>query len=288
MKKNLFILVLCSILLLLAPMASACTSFAVYGESGPIYGMNFDNTDRDYRLRYDLPDGYNGAFSVHYMWYGADAFTPMINDKGFFSAVQAHAPDEKYTFQFSENDEALASLAMWTPYVFSRVEDVRNIAETTPIQHIYGSFHTLYADASGDAMIMEVLDGKTICTDIEGNYIVMTNFPVALIENTPWETLENIPYGGTDRYQIVDMYIQEHANSFGVEEALTALELARNIITAPPPIPWCSILLPKKYTSPSRVILITSGAWIWKPSVLKPSEDLESPFPWISVKKALA
>lgn len=227
MKKVVVAMLILSIGLT-SPAAYACTSFAVYTDAGPIYGMNFDNQDRDYRLRYDHVEDLKEVYSVHFLWSGANANTPMMNEDGFFTAIQAHEPYEMGIAKFIEGEETLSNLAIWTPHVFDRVEAIREIAGQTPIHHMYGSFHDLFADATGDAMVLEVIGGETRMTDIEGDYIIMTNFPNAYLKDTETSELQSIPFGGMDRYEIVDAYIREHLEHFSFEEGLSALEAARN------------------------------------------------------------
>jgi len=151
-----------------------------------------------------------------------------MNEDGFFTTVQVHEPGEPYSMRVQEGVETVPGLAMWTPHVFGRVQDIRDIAETSQLIHAYGSFHSLYADATGDAMVLELIGNEVIYTNIEGKFLVMTNFPNAYLADTPLETLQKIPYGGVDRYEAAYHYIEEHVDTFTAEDGLAALELAVN------------------------------------------------------------
>ncbi len=228
MKRIVLILLVC---LAVAPKqgALACTSFAVYGDNGPIYGMNFDYPAGDYVLRYGQAEGCHEILTVSSSWDGnAMIHTPMMNAEGLFTTVQELRPRQPYKAVPAQGQESIANLAMWTPYVFGSVQGVRELLAETEISNAYGSFHSLYADASGDGMVLEVLDGERVTTGIEGRFIVMTNFPNGYLAATPLADLMFIAGGGADRYTLACDYISQHAESFTAQAGMTALALAMN------------------------------------------------------------
>lgn len=220
--------VLLTWMVLLCIPASACTGFVVYGDAGPVYGMNFDNPDREYLLWYDKLEDYKGMYSVFTNWDGPTLTTPVFNEDGFFTTLQMLFPEQPYFLEWIEGEESIANFATWTPYEFDRVQEVRDLVEGATMNHVYVSCHSLFADASGDAMVLELIDGEPVITDIEGKYLVVANFPNAWLDDRPFEELLEIPYGGADRYAVVDAYVKDRVDTFTATDGLHALALAVN------------------------------------------------------------
>lgn len=229
-KKTLILLsaVLC-MALALCPAALACTGFAVYGENGPVYGMNMDYYDYDYILGIAEPEGYAKVFWIYFENNGLSGNIPMLSEDGLFTTVQMQWPEQNYAFRFEEGDECVTNLAMWTPYVYSTVEEVKAVARENQPKHIFGSFHSLYADAGGNATVLEVVDDTMHFTDIEDDYLVVTNFPVMLLADNGLEAADSIWYGGVDRYKAALAYIQPRVKDFTVEDGMNALASAENM-----------------------------------------------------------
>lgn len=227
-KRMMVLAVLLCLVMAVAPPALACTGFAVYGDNGPVYGMNFDFYDYDYILGITEPEGHNKVFWIYHELNGLNANIPMLSEGGLFSTVQMLWPEERYTYQFNEGDECITNLAMWAPYVFDTVDKVKMVAEENQPKHIFGSFHSLYADADGNATVLEVIDDTMHFTDIEDNFLVTTNFPNILLADGGMEAVESIYYSGANRYIAAVEYIQPRVQSFTVEDGMRALAAAEN------------------------------------------------------------
>lgn len=91
------------------------------------------------------------------------------------------------------------------------------------IHHFYGSHHVLFADATGDAAVLDVLDGVPYLTDIDDGVLVMTNFPNQWLREAGYDEVDGM---GIDRYARVYEHIQAHRVAFDVDEGLAALALA--------------------------------------------------------------
>jgi len=72
--------------------------------------------------------------------------------------------------------------------------------------------HTMIADKTGDAFILEEGNGTNIVSPVHNDFIVMTNFPNGKFEETNY----NEVYGlGADRYICAYEYIRNNIHSFG-------------------------------------------------------------------------
>lgn len=207
----------------------ACTSFAVYSGDTPVYGMNFDARDDIYSLRLDQPDGYMNVFSVHSLVEeGLNLNVPTMNENGFFTTLQAFFPSQSVTYKWEEGVETIPGLAMWTPYIVGEVQELRDIAKQNPPVQFYTSSHSLYADMKGDAAVLEIYEDALTFTDIQGDYLLMTNFPNLMLDELPMEELEIIMYGGTDRYQAAKQTIEERKDGFDIADGFAVLKSAVN------------------------------------------------------------
>ena len=80
--------------------------------------------------------------------------------------------------------------------------------------------HTMIADKTGDAFILEEGNGTNIISPVRNDFIVMTNFPNGKFEETKY----NEVYGlGADRYICAYEYIRNNIHSFGINEAFEIL-----------------------------------------------------------------
>ncbi len=228
MRKRFVCLLLSVVLVLLATSAFACTSFAVYSEN-TIYGMNFDFDKVNIWLRIDQPEGCYKVVSMFFDGaYGQTGNNALMNEKGLFSAVQNKYPTEPYSFVYEEGTEQMAGFGMWTPYLFDSVEGIRQAAGEQPMRMMFNSFHDLFADMSGDATVLELIGGELSTTDIQGKFIVMSNFASSLFADAPYTAVTGF---GSDRYIKVYEYITEHFADFDVDDAFVALESAMQYST---------------------------------------------------------
>ena len=80
--------------------------------------------------------------------------------------------------------------------------------------------HTIIADQSGDAFILEEGNNTNIVSPIQNDFIIMTNFPNVDFKEVNY----NKVYGlGADRYICAHEYIYNNIHSFGINEAFEVL-----------------------------------------------------------------
>ena len=80
--------------------------------------------------------------------------------------------------------------------------------------------HTMIADKSGDAFILEEGNDRNIISPIHNDFIIMTNFPNGNFEDVNYNKVHGI---GADRYICAYEYIYDHIDSFGINEAFEIL-----------------------------------------------------------------
>jgi len=202
--------------------ASACTSFAAYGDT-TYYGMNFDyGAEFPLRLHVDSPEG-GPVFHLAFERDGRPVRTAGMNSRGLMSAVQELYPPRPGT-----SAEGPGELYIWRVYFealahFDRAEDVATFVGTRRlIQPSAGpNLHAIVADPAGTALVVEPGEERNAITTIDGGYIVMTNFPVCALEHS---APEEIPGVGIDRYVAARDYLEEHAESLDLEGAFEVLE----------------------------------------------------------------
>lgn len=216
-KMNVMIVILILGLVGMSCVSYACTSFAVFSANN-LYGMNFDYPETELRLMLYNTDG-GKAFSMEFKQ--GQEFIPIagMNSDGLFVAMQmmypkreaagALKPDEIYTGELG----ALIG-------VYDEVKDIEAYIEDKRLVHMPVTVHQLFADKTGDAMIVEAGDEGNEIIRSEKDFIVMTNFTNADYVDTPIEEIYGI---GADRYQQAYEHIEQNFNEFDVESAWTVL-----------------------------------------------------------------
>lgn len=202
-----------------------CTSFAVYSQQKAIYGMNFDTDDIDLKLRINSYDDRN----VFYFSALADNKYRDIagfNSEGLFICTQAveYGPgfksccDENDWFAFDIFDDALKQTKKASE--FFEVLNKRVISY--PRNPLYPNLglHTIIADKTGDAFILEEGDNANIISPNHNNFIIMTNFPNGNFKDANYNEVYGI---GADRYICAHEYIAKNIHDFGINEAFEAL-----------------------------------------------------------------
>lgn len=221
MKKACVVFLLVAIMASSAAVASACTGFAVYGEK-VMYGLNFDFPEADIVVRISAPEGYNECFTMRFSYGNLYGDNGLMNKEGLFTSTQNLYPEERYTFDEEEGTVSVARAAMEIPYSFGNVPDILKLLEEAELRHVYGSYHDLFADAEGNAFVLELIGGETIVTEIGDNpYILMTNFPVADLARKDFADIQGY---GKDRYETAQRMIEEGLETFDVEAAFDVLE----------------------------------------------------------------
>ena len=202
-----------------------CTSFAVYHQEKAIYGMNFDTDDIDLRLKVK---SYNDKNLFYFSALLDNRYRDIagFNSEGLFVCTQAveYGPgfrascDENDWFAFEIFDEALRKTGKSSE--FFELPDKRVISyPRNPLFPDLG-LHTMIADKTGGAFILEEGKDRNIISPIHNDFIIMTNFPNGNFEDVNYDKVCGI---GADRYICAYEYISDHMDSFGIDEAFEIL-----------------------------------------------------------------
>ncbi len=228
LKLMFFILFL---ILGLSSTAYACTSFALYGNQ-IFYGMNFDYFSIPLKFMIESNMGMN-IFHLSFLYdqtiddpdyEGYFAKTCGINSNGLFCASQEIEPHVegkktpgKGEAHIDEQYETLSSV--------SNVSQVKESAGGKQwIQFLGPSIHNLFADINGNAMVTETDNNENFITDIDKNFIVMTNFSNHDLTGEPYTRAQG---AGADRYITAYDYILNNNDSFTVDKGF---ELLKNVV----------------------------------------------------------
>ena len=202
-----------------------CTSFAIYSKEKAIYGMNFDTDDIDLKLKINSYNDKN-IFNLSGLMENKYVDIAGVNSDGLFIWTQAvkYSPgfksscDENDWFAFDIFDEVLKETRKTSEFF----EILNKRVISYPRNPLYPDLglHTIIADKTGDAFILEEGNGTNIVSPILNDFIIMTNFP-------NWDFKEanyNKVYGiGADRYICAHEYIHNNIHSFGINEAFEVL-----------------------------------------------------------------
>lgn len=202
-----------------------CTSFAVFGQKKAVYGMNFDTDDIDLKLKISSYNDMNSFFfsalvDNHYRNIAG------FNSEGLFICTQAvqynpgfkSSGNENDWFAFDTFDEALKKTGKASG--FYDILNKRVISyPTNPLYPDLG-LHTIIADKTGDAFILEEGDVTNIISPIHNDFIIMTNFPNGDFKEANYDKVYGI---GADRYICAHEYIENNIHDFGINEAFEAL-----------------------------------------------------------------
>jgi hypothetical protein len=201
--------------------AFACTSFAIYADE-TLYGMNFDYPDVE--LRFTIrPSGHRKVFQMEFAQGDDFSMTVGMNSAGLFSSCQMLYPKAPATASPGPND-----LYPWQVYeeALFNMESVTEVTEFISdkrVVHWSVTLHDLFADAYGDAMVVEAGGTENVITRIEDDFLVMTNFPTGEFAGQSYTEVEGV---GADRYQIAYENISENLERFDVDLGLETLEKA--------------------------------------------------------------
>ncbi len=212
---------------LLVSISIACTGYAVYADK-TWYGMNFDYPPES-DIRFSVSD-YEGCsiFMMHFFNNDRMFWVPTVgmNEHGLFSSLQYQCPMIEGTPHQSPGELYIYQLFNTAINDCSLLYELECVIDSVELINLYDlTLHTLIADTSGNALIAEAGEGENLITGINGNWIVMTNFPNAdFINTTPAE----IVGVGDERYRRAFAYIEENYSSFGLPEAIGTLEAAVN------------------------------------------------------------
>ena len=202
-----------------------CTSFAVYSQKKAIYGMNFDTDDIDLKLKLS---SYNDRNLFFFSALVDNQYRDIagFNSEGLFICTQAvqYGPgfksscDEYDWFAFDTFNKALKKTRKASEFY-----DILNKREISyPRNPLYPDLglHTIIADKSGDAFILEEGNETNIISPIQNDFIIMTNFPNGDFKEVNYDKVNGI---GADRYICAHEYIENNIRDFGINEAFEAL-----------------------------------------------------------------
>lgn len=202
-----------------------CTCFAVYGQEKNIYGMNFDTDEIDLKLKINSYSDKN-IFNFSALIDNKYIDIAGVNSDGLFICTQAvqYCPgfksscDENDWFAFDIFDEALKKTRKTSE--FHEILNKRVISyPRNPLYPDLG-LHTIIADKTGDAFILEEGNGTNIVSPILNDFIIMTNFPNGDFKEANYDKVYGI---GADRYICAHEYIHNNIHSFGINEAFEVL-----------------------------------------------------------------
>jgi len=202
-----------------------CTSFAVYGQEKTIYGMNFDTDEIDLKLKVFC---YNDKNIFYFSGLLDNIYRDIagVNSDGLFICTQAveYSPgfkpigNENDWFAFDIFDEALKKSKKASKFF----EILNNRVIVFPRNPLFPDFglHTIIADKTGNAYILEEGIDTNIISRINNDFIIMTNFPNGNFKGTNYDKV----YGcGADRYICAHEYIDNNIHSFVINEAFEVL-----------------------------------------------------------------
>ncbi len=202
-----------------------CTSFAVYNQERTIYGMNFDTDEIDLKLRVNR---YNDMNLFYFSALIDNKYRDIagFNSEGLFICTQAVAYrpgfksncDQNDWSAFDTFDEALKETRKTSE--FYEILNKRVISyPRNPLFPDLG-LHTIIADKTGDAFILEEGNDTNTVIPIHNDFIIMTNFPNGDFKGANYKEVYGI---GADRYICAHEYIHNNIHIFGINEAFEVL-----------------------------------------------------------------
>ncbi|SCY34250.1 hypothetical protein [Desulfoluna spongiiphila] len=228
MKRLILSLAVTALALLgVSQAAPACTSFAVGGPR-PIFGMNFDYARFPMKLL--LED--NGNLRTFHLAFerviqGEHIFvtTGGMNSNGLFYACQELHPQVRTPPPPREGDMPLYLLNT----MVGRMKTVAELKAVCAKAHLTQvpdvTCHTLFADKTGAALVVETGTGRNLLTPMTGPYLAMANFASHGMKGKPYQDARGC---GDDRYKVLCAYLEKTRVPFDVDHGLSALEQAYN------------------------------------------------------------
>lgn len=202
-----------------------CTSFAVYSQEKAIYGMNFDTEEVDLQLKVNR---YNDMSLFYFAALAGNKYRNIagFNSEGLFICTQAVKYSTGFKSGCDENDWSAFDIFDEALRKTRRTSEFLGILNKRVISYprnpLYPDLglHTIIADKTGDALILEEGNETNRVTPIRHDYIVMTNFPNGDFKEADYDKVYGI---GADRYICAHEYIHNHIHSFGIKEAFEVL-----------------------------------------------------------------
>jgi len=203
----------------LAHVGIACTGFAVYS-GRTLYGMNFDYPPNEIRFSIEEQDA-GALFLGSFLMGDYYASTVGMNEHGLFSSDQMVSPARATVDEPAEDE-----LFIWNAFYdglreCESVDQVSTwIGDRRVVQYRSLQLHNLYADPTGDAMIVECGAAENVITEIDGPFIVMTNFHSGDFAGLP---LRDVAGDGAERYRVAHRYIEQNLEAFDVDHGFEVL-----------------------------------------------------------------
>lgn len=219
MKKLHALFIIFVITVLSYSQVFACTSFAVYLQE-TVYGMNFDYPDVKIRYAISTIDGVK-VFHMDFDIYGNLASTVAMNENGFFVSMEQLYPDAPIVEELLENQIDMHDFAAMSPFYNNSVEEIIEFISDKQVVNHYLTTHNLFADRTGNAMVLEVGDNENVISKINGKFIVMTNFAYSELKNKDYRDVYGV---GSDRYATAYEYISEHIDAFDIDKGFDVLQ----------------------------------------------------------------
>ncbi|MBK7108808.1 MAG: linear amide C-N hydrolase [Bacteroidetes bacterium] len=225
--------------------AHPCSSFVLKNEKTILLGKNFDWTfDQGYLIK-NIRNTTKVAYFSHNgqpaSWtskYGSITFNQNgkempyggMNEKGL--VVEMLWLDD-IRFNISENKPYLNELE-WIQYQLDNFENIKEVIAQIDIHKIYpvkGKIHYILADASGNSVIIEYLDGIPNIYEKEGNTCqAITNRTVNYSEKNK-DNMQDFPKRNTSemyRYHQIEKDIKQLQDSEDFSEK-SAFEILKNV-----------------------------------------------------------
>lgn len=199
----------------------ACTSFAVYSAE-TLYGMDFDYPDVEIRFTISS-SGDLKVFQMEFLQEGSFVPTVGMNSAGLFASCQMLYPEAEGTTQAAADEVYTWQVYRESLSSFRTVEEAVEFLRDKRVVHWSLTLHDLIADKYGDAMVVEAGDEENVITRIEGDFIVMTNFPNGEFAGKGYQAVEGV---GAKRYKTAYEHILDTKAAFDVDLALETLEKA--------------------------------------------------------------
>ena len=202
-----------------------CTSFAVYGKEKTIYGMNFDTDEIDLKLKVNTYHDMN-LFYFSALIDNKYRDIASFNSEGLFICTQAVQYSPGFKSSCDENDwfafDVFAETIRKARKASEFFEILNNRVLSYPRNPLFPDLglHTMIADKSGDAFILEEGNETNILSPIHKDFIAMTNFPNGDFKEVNYKEVHGI---GADRYICAHEYIDNHIHNFGINEAFEIL-----------------------------------------------------------------
>ena len=204
---------------LIAHVGAACTGFAVYS-GRTLYGANFDYPPNE--IRFSIEEHETGAvFLGSFLMDNYYAYTVGMNEHGLFSSDQMVSPPRATVDEPAEDE-----MFIWNAF-YDGLRECESVDEVVTwigdrrlVQYQSFQLHNLYADPTGNAMVVECGATGNVITEIEGPFIVMTNFHNGDFRGLP---LDDIAGDGAERYRVAYRYIEQNVAAFDVEHGLEVL-----------------------------------------------------------------